>query len=34
MESQPMSFGFIWRCPAAWRFCYGGQTLQGASDWN
>jgi hypothetical protein len=33
-ESQPMSLGFIWQCPAAWRFRYGGQPLQADSDWN
>jgi len=33
-KSQPMSLGFIWQCPAAWRFSFGSQTLQGASDWN
>ena len=33
-KSRPMSLGFIWQCPAAWRFRYGGQTLQGEGDWN
>ena len=33
-NGQLMRLGFIWQCPAAWRFVYGGQTLQGESDWN
>ena len=33
-KSWPMSLGFIWQCPAAWRFRYSGLTLQAESDWN